>query len=54
MVELGTHRTSPKGCVLETLHLRLRAPYFYPNGAADKAAIQLVEVQSCELLVSHT
>jgi hypothetical protein len=21
----------PKGCVSETLHLRLRAPYFYPD-----------------------
>ena len=21
----------PKGCVSETLHLRLRAPYFYPT-----------------------
>jgi hypothetical protein len=29
----------PKGCVSETLHLTLRASYFYPDGAADKAAI---------------
>jgi hypothetical protein len=40
--------------VSETLRLTLRAPYFYPDGAADKAAIQLVEVQPYQLLVSDT
>jgi|PlaIllAssembly_1097288.scaffolds.fasta_scaffold354751_1 hypothetical protein len=34
--------------------LRLRAPYFYPDGAADKAAIQLVKVQPCQLLGTDT
>jgi hypothetical protein len=34
--------------------LRLRASYFYPDGAADKAAIQLVKVQPCQLLVTDT
>jgi hypothetical protein len=29
----------PKGCMTETLCLRLRAPYFYPTVAADKALI---------------
>ena len=35
-------------------YLKLRAPYFYPDGAADKAAIQLVKVQPCQLLMSDT
>jgi hypothetical protein len=35
-------------------HLRSSAPQFYPDGAADKAAIQLVKVQPYQLLVSDT
>ena len=41
-------------CVVETLPLPVRARDFYPDGAADKAAIQLVEVQPCQLSVSDT
>jgi len=29
----------PKGCMSETLCLKLRASYFYPTVAADKASI---------------
>ena len=39
---------------METLHLKSCAPYFYPDGAADKAAIQLVGVQPCQLPMSDT
>ena len=38
-----------KGCMMETLHLKPSAPYFYPTGAADKAAIQRVKVPPCQL-----
>ena len=33
----------------ETLRLRLRASYFYPTVAADKATSQQVEVLPCQL-----
>ena len=32
----------------------VRASHFYPDGAAGKAAIQLVKVQPCQLPVSDT
>jgi hypothetical protein len=37
MVELGTHLATERAGLV-TLHLQVRAPQFYPDGAADKAA----------------
>ena len=34
--------------------LKVYAPQFYPDGAADKAAIQQVQVLPCQLLDSDT
>ena len=36
MAELGTHCIIPKGCMMETLCLRLRAPYFYPTNTINE------------------
>ncbi len=54
MVELGSRRTYRKGAGRKLSAYRLRAPYFYPKGAADKAAIQRVKVPPYQLLVSDT
>jgi len=53
MVSLGTHSVIERA-ELVTPRLKVRALNFYPDGAADKAAIQLVEVQPCQLLMSDT
>jgi hypothetical protein len=37
MVEMRTHLATERAGMV-TLHLKLGAPEFYPNGAADKAA----------------
>jgi len=31
MVEIRNPLHKPKGCMMETLHLKLSAPYFYPT-----------------------
>jgi len=36
-----------KGCRSDTLHLRMRAPQFYPDVAAEKAVVQRVKVPPC-------
>jgi hypothetical protein len=51
--ELGTRGTIERVPVGHS-HLRLRAPYFYPTVAADKAIVQWVKVPPCQLPESGT
>src|SRR5262249_43443692 len=46
-VEFGPHFATERAR-LETPHLPARAPGIYPEGAADKAATQLVRGQPCQ------
>lgn len=39
---------------LPSFRLMLRAPYFYPTVAADKAVVQRVKVPSCQLPETDT